>query len=260
MQIIRHFFTSSLCVTFLILASSCAKKPEPQPVKVKPKVTKPTNHYTKRTNPHISLPAGSAKGVSHYSGPSSLPYIALTFDDGPHPTHTPRLLNILKAHNVKATFYVTGQNAARYPHIIRRMVADGHEIGNHTWSHPNLTKLSDNQVKSQIDRSNVAIANAAGVKARTFRPPYAAMTSRQRAGVKAQYGYPIVFWSVDPRDWKDRNASLVTSRILNQTKRGSIILLHDIHASSVAAVPNTINGLLSKGYQFVTVSQLLALK
>ena len=264
--------------TFLLLAgamslplmfSSCAwkkDKDEDETPEVKKQEKKTSgsgytrHNYSHKVNPSVSLSAGSARGVSHYGGSPALPYIALTFDDGPHPTLTPRLLDILKSHNVKATFYVTGQNVARYPGITRRIVAEGHEIGNHTWGHPNLTKLSDAAVRSELDRTNTAIVNAVGVKPRTFRPPYAAMTSRQRAWVNAEYGYPIVFWNVDPRDWKDRNANLVTSRLLSGTRKGSILLLHDIHATSVSAVPQTINGLISKGYQFVTVSQLLSTK
>lgn len=227
-------------------------------VKPIPKVTTPK--YVQRTNPTSNLPTKSAAGVTHRSGSSSLPYVALTFDDGPHPTHTPKLLNTLKRYNVKATFYVTGTNAARYPHLVRRMVAEGHEVGNHTYTHPNLTTLSDAQVRSQIDRSITAISSATGVKPRTFRPPYGALTTRQRLWINSTYGYPIVFWSVDPKDWKDRNASTVTSRLVAGVKNGSILLLHDIHATSVAAVPQTINRILAKGHKFVTVSQLLGAK
>lgn len=265
-------YTPSLSRYFLLTLSSflffsCADKtvvppPPPTPAIIKPPVKKLVKKttYTPKKNPTISLPINPAKGLSHYRGSSSLPYIALTFDDGPHPTHTPKLLNILSQYNVKATFYVTGQNASRYPAIIRRMVAEGHEIGNHTYTHPNLTKLSDAEVRSQLNKSVAAISAAANVKPRTFRPPYAAMTSRQRAWVNAEYGYPIIFWDVDPQDWKDRNASIVTSRLLNRAKNGSILLLHDIHATSIAAVPKTINGLLGKGFKFVTISQLLSSK
>lgn len=256
-----------LLISSAFLLSSCAKKTvietppvviKPAPIKkvVKKPVKKPT--YTPKKNPTVSVPVSSAKGVSHYRGSSSLPYVALTFDDGPHPTHTPRLLSILSKHNVKATFYVTGENASRYPALIRRMVQEGHEIGNHTYTHPNLTKLSDAQIRSQLNKTVAAISSAANVKPRTFRPPYAAMTSRQRAWVKAEYGYPIIFWDVDPMDWKDRNASIVSSRLLSRARNGSILLLHDIHASSVSAVPSTINGLLNKGFKFVTVSQILS--
>ena len=246
-----------------VLVSCAGSKPDPEPAPEEKPSTKPTRsitRYSHQMNPSVNLVAGAASGVSHRSGSSALPYIALTFDDGPHPSHTPRLLNILKSHNVKETFYVTGQNAARYPGIIQRIVAEGHELGNHTWGHPNLTKLSDASVRSELDRCNQAIVNAVGIKPRTFRPPYGALSSRQRVWINQQYGYPIVFWSVDPRDWKDRNASIVSSRLLSQTRNGSILLLHDIHSSSVSAVPQTINGLISKGYQFVTVSQLLATK
>jgi len=244
---------------FVACAGSSGKGGDSEAVKPAVK-SQNSRGYGHRVNPSVSLPVGSAAGVSHYGGSAAYKYLALTFDDGPHAQQTPRLLDILAQHNVKATFYVTGQNASRYPHLIKRIVAEGHEIGNHTYNHPNLTKLSDAQVRSELDRTVSAIVAAAGVKPRTFRAPYAAMTQRQRAWVNAQYGYPIVFWSVDPMDWKDRNASVVSSRLINRAKNGGVLLLHDIHASSVSAVPQTINGLLSKGFQFVTVSQILATK
>lgn len=256
---------SLVVASFLAVSCAGSKKIEEKVVKTAP-VVKPTvrtttkSNYSHRVNPSVNLPAGSAAGVSHYRGSANLPYVALTFDDGPHPSLTAKLLDTLSKHNVKATFYVTGENVSRYPHLIRRMVQEGHEVGNHTYTHPNLTKLSDAQIRSQLDRTVTAIVSAAGIKPRTFRPPYAAMTSRQRAWVNSEYGYPIIFWDVDPQDWKDRNTQIVKSRILNKARKGSILLLHDIHATSVAAVPQTINGLLAKGFKFVTVSQLLASK
>jgi len=246
------------------LLPSCGwkKKKEEKPVitvpKKKPATTTPA--YTRR-NPNVNLASGySGSAVTHSRGNTSLPYIALTFDDGPHPVHTPRLLDILAKHNVKATFYVVGSRVQQYPNIVRRMVAEGHEIGNHTWSHPNLTKLSPAAVRSELDRSRDAIAAIAGVKPRTMRPPYGALTQNQRGWIFGEYGYPTIMWSVDPRDWKDRNAGIVSSRIISQTGKGGIVLVHDIHGTSVSAMPSAINGLLAKGYQFVTVSQLLSTK
>ena len=120
----------------------------------------------------MNLPSQfSAKSVTHSRGLSSQPYVAMTFDDGPHPQNTPRLLDILRTRNIKATFYVIGRNVDRYPHIVRRIVAEGHEIGNHTYTHRKLTTLSNSELLREMRRTEDAIVRAAAVKPRTMRPP-----------------------------------------------------------------------------------------
>jgi peptidoglycan/xylan/chitin deacetylase (PgdA/CDA1 family) len=212
-------------------------------------------------NPNINLPSSfNGKTVTHSRGLSSSPFVAMTFDDGPHPRNTPRLLDILRARNIRATFYVIGRNVDRYPHIVRRIVAEGHEIGNHTYTHRKLTSLSDSEVKKEMRRTQDAIVRAAGVKPRTMRPPYGALYQRQRSSIFSDFGYPTIMWSVDPLDWKRPGASVVKSRIISKTHNGAIILAHDLHAPTVDAMPGTFDGLLSRGYKFITVSQLLAQK
>ena len=187
-------------------------------------------------------------------------YIALTFDDGPHPKNTPRLLDILRARNVKATFYVIGRSVDLYPQVVRRTVAEGHEIGNHTQTHRLLSKLGDDEVRQELSRCRDAISRAAGVQPRTMRPPYGGFLQRQRELAHAEFGYPTILWSVDPLDWKKPGPSVVTSRILSGTTAGGIVLAHDLHSQTVDAMPATIDGLLRRGFRFVTVSQLLAMK
>lgn len=213
-------------------------------------------------NPDINLPSrfGEGIGITHSRGVSNQPYIAMTFDDGPHSTNTPRLLDILRQRNIKATFYVIGKNVDMYPHLTRRIVAEGHEIGNHTYTHRNLKTLSDAQVVGEMRRTRTAIVNATGVQPRTMRPPYGALYQRQREMIMNQFGYPTIMWAVDPRDWQRPGVSVVKSRILSQTSNGSIVLAHDLHAPTVDAMPATLDGLLAKGFRFVTVSQLLAQK
>jgi len=212
-------------------------------------------------NPTMNLPSEfSGATVTHSSGLSGEPYVAMTFDDGPHPRNTPRLLDILRARNIKATFYVIGQNVDRYPGIVRRIVAEGHEIGNHTYTHRKLTALGDSEVGTEMRRTEDAIVRAAGVKPRTMRPPYGALLTRQRGMIFSEFSYPTIMWSVDPNDWKRPGPSVVTSRILSGAHNGAIILAHDLHAPTVDAMPRTFDGLLSRGYQFITVSQLLAQK
>jgi peptidoglycan/xylan/chitin deacetylase (PgdA/CDA1 family) len=187
-------------------------------------------------------------------------YIAMTFDDGPHPQNTPRLLDILRARNIKATFYVIGRNVNLYPQVLRRTVAEGHEIGNHSQTHRLLSKLGDDELRTDLSRCRDAIGRAAGVYPRTMRPPYGGLLQRQRQLVHDEFGYPTILWSVDPLDWKRPGAAVITSRILHHTSAGGIVLAHDLHSQSVDAMPATLNGLLRAGFKFVTVSQLLAMK
>lgn len=213
-------------------------------------------------NPDMAYPSNFSKSgsISFSRVPVDGKFIAMTFDDGPHPQNTPRLLDILRARNIKATFYVIGRNVDLYPQIVRRAVAEGHEIGNHSYTHRLLTKLSDSEVRDDLARCRDAIGRAAGVQPRTLRPPYGGFLQRQREMVHAEFGYPTIMWNVDPLDWKRPGTSVVTSRILSNTTPGSIVLAHDLHGTTVDAMPATLDGLLQRGFQFVTVSQLLAMK
>ena len=187
-------------------------------------------------------------------------YIAITFDDGPHPQNTPRLLDILAARNVKATFYVIGRSVDLHPGVLSRTVAEGHEIGNHSHTHRLLSKLSESEVRLEMQRCHDAVGRAAGVRMRTMRPPYGGLLQSQRELVHQEFGYPTILWSVDPLDWKRPGPSVVTSRILSGTTKGGIVLAHDLHSQTVDAMPATLDGLLRKGFKFVTVSQLIAMK
>ncbi len=186
------------------------------------------------------------------------PYIAITFDDGPHPVLTPKLLDMLKARGIKATFFLIGQNAAEYPDIVKRIAAEGHELGNHSWSHPQLTKLAPDALRDQIAKTANAITDATGHPPTVMRPPYGATTPYITQWIYKEFGTKVIMWSVDPLDWKIRKASHVESVIVSQTRPGSIILAHDIHASTVAAMPETLDKLKAKGFQFLTVSELMA--
>ena len=233
------------------------------PVKVGANTQYHTPAYANQSlrNPNIQLPSSfSGTQVTHTRGPSTHPYVAMTFDDGPHPKNTPRLLDMLRARNIRATFYVIGKNVDRYPEIVRRIVAEGHEIGNHTYTHRNLKSLNAAQVREEMQKTQDAIVRAAGVKPRTMRPPYGSLYTKQRATIFNEFGYPTIMWSVDPNDWKRPGASVVTSRILNGADNGAIILAHDLHAPTVDAMPATFDGLLKRGFQFITVSQMLTLK
>jgi peptidoglycan-N-acetylglucosamine deacetylase len=187
------------------------------------------------------------------------PYIALTFDDGPHKTLTPKLLDLLAAHHMKATFFVVGQNAADHPDILRRAAGEGHEIANHSWSHPNLGKLSDEAVRRELQKTDDAIFAAIGKHPTLMRPPYGSLTARQKRWIHDDFGYRIIIWDVDPLDWKRPGPTVVCNRILKETRPGSIVLAHDIHPPTIEAMPATFDQLDRKGFKSVTVSELLAM-
>jgi peptidoglycan/xylan/chitin deacetylase (PgdA/CDA1 family) len=185
------------------------------------------------------------------------PYIAITFDDGPSATLTPKLLDLLAAHHIKATFFVIGENVANYPKIVERAAREGHEIANHSWSHPNFGKMSDEGVRRQLWRTDDAIKNVTGVRPALLRPPYGSITARQKHWIHDEFGYQIILWDVDPYDWKRPGPSVVSNRILKETRSGSIVLSHDIHPGTIEAMPSTFDQLAAKGFKFVTVSELV---
>lgn len=189
------------------------------------------------------------------------PVIAITFDDGPHAEFTPRLLDILKERNIKATFFLVGRNVVTYPEIVKRMVEEGHEVASHTWSHPLLTGQSATGVQSQLTRTHDAIVKACGVAPLLYRPPYGAARLTQRRAIQEKYGYSTILWDVDPQDWQSpRTVQKVYDRVLARTREGSIVLLHDIHGSTVDAMPATLDALIERGLKMVTVSQLINLE
>ncbi len=189
--------------------------------------------------------------------PTAQPYVAMTFDDGPHPRLTPQLLDMLRARGIRATFYVIGRNAARYPQILQRMVEEGHEIGNHTWSHPSLHGHSDGSVLNQIDCTNRAVYEAVGRPPVTMRPPYGNLYDRQRLMLHQARAMPTVLWSVDTLDWQRPGSSVVSQRVVNGSHPGGVILAHDIHTATVRAMPAALDGVTGRGFRFVTVSELI---
>jgi len=187
------------------------------------------------------------------------PYIAMTFDDGPSGPNTPRLLDLAAKKHIKLTFFLIGENAAHYPQLVQRELAEGHQVCNHSYTHPDLARMSDSAVRSEIQKTQDAIINASGYKPILMRPPYGAMTARQRLWVSNEFGFKIILWDVDPLDWKRPGSSVVAQRIISGVRPGSIILSHDIHSGTVDAMPQVFDTLLAKGYKFVTVSELLAM-
>src|SRR5207302_1984092 len=188
------------------------------------------------------------------------PYVAMTFDDGPSVKLTPKLLDLLAAHHIKATFFLIGQNVAENPDIVAREVREGHEVANHSWSHPNLAKMSDDGVRDQLHKTEDAIRSASGNRPTLLRPPYGNISARQKKWINQEFGYKIILWDVDPLDWKRPGSSVVCNRIVKMTRAGSIILAHDIHPGTIDAMSCVLDQLQAKGLKFVTVSELIGME
>lgn len=193
--------------------------------------------------------------ISRVSVPDKL--VALTFDDGPHGVLTPRILDVLDRYGVKGTFFVLGKNVSLYPQVVKRASKAGHEIANHSWSHPKLTALSYDRVRSELSRTNEAICRATGKYPALMRPPYGAMNSSLLHSIYSTFGTPVVMWDVDTNDWRKPGVQTVINRAVNGAKPGSVILVHDIHASTADAVEGIVRGLQARGFRLVTVSELL---
>ncbi|HUS26257.1 MAG TPA: polysaccharide deacetylase family protein [Nevskiaceae bacterium] len=172
--------------------------------------------------------------------------VRLTFDDGPG-AHTEQVLDILSRYNVHATFYVIGRNVQRYPTTMQRIVREGHQVGNHSFSHADLSRLSRTGIMQELTNTQQAIQAACGVTPTAFRPPYGALNQTVRE-VASSMGMSIDLWSVDPRDWAQPGSSVITQRVLGADSAGSVILLHVLYQQTIDALPAIIEGIRAQGY------------
>lgn len=195
--------------------------------------------------------------VSRVSVPGK--YVALTFDDGPSASLTPRVLDILRRNEARGTFFVLGKNAVRNQSVLARATAEGNEIAVHTWDHPQLTSCGTQAIRSQIERTMSVVEQATGRKPALMRPPYGATNGGIVNMLFRDYGLTSVLWDVDTNDWRHPGVSVVVDRAVGNARPGSIILVHDIHASTVDAVEGIVTGLQARGFKLVTVSELLTL-
>lgn len=198
-------------------------------------------------------------------GPQTVKQVALTFDDGPDETWTPRVLDTLKKFQVKATFFLVGQRIEANIEVAKRIVKEGHVAGNHTYDHPKLPTLTPAQVSSEITRTSDVIKRVTGVKPAFFRPPYGALTVPVVEEIR-KLGYKIIFWDVDSLDWSGLTGPQVAANILAHAKKGSIILQHSAGGKgesledTIQALPYVITTLENEGFQFKTVPDLLGIK
>lgn len=186
--------------------------------------------------------------------------IALTFDDGPHPVKTPKILALLEKHGVRATFFVVGTNAEYYPEIVAKEAAGGHEIANHSYTHPRLSKLTEAEIKDEIRKSDEAIKKAAGISPKLFRPPEGAY-SEEIVNIASALGKETIIWTVDTLDWAKSPRDTIVENVKENVTFGSIILFHDCTRDgtfTLEALEILIPYLKAQGYEFVTVSELIA--
>ncbi|MBR8743098.1 polysaccharide deacetylase family protein [Nocardiopsis sp. MG754419] len=186
---------------------------------------------------------------------AELKCVALTFDDGPG-EHTEALLDMLADYEAKATFYVLGSLVGEFPEVVERTAAEGHEVGNHTWKHDDLAGMSAEGVREDLARTDEAIEAVTGEAPVTMRPPYGSLN----ATVRSATGHPLILWDVDTMDWQSRDTKAVAGHALSESQAGSVVLFHDIHKSSVDAIPEVLDGLHRQGYHFVTVKDLFGLQ
>ena len=192
--------------------------------------------------------------------------VALTFDDGPSDIWTPKILDELKKSGVKATFFMLGEHVEKYPQVARRVALEGHEIGNHTYSHGALLYYDKNELKETIKKAEVIIKKATGVTTKYFRPPKAWLSRREKKKIK-EMGYEIILWSLNSKDWVNFDDKYIIKYISHNVRPGDIILFHDSGGffakeggnrwETVLAVPRLIEKLKEKGYRFVTITELL---
>lgn len=204
-------------------------------------------------------------GTFYLRGNGNTTKIALTFDDGPNPTYTPKVLDVLKNHNVPATFFVMGSRAERNPDIIRRIISEGHTLANHTWTHPDLRKLSKEQIISEIQRTEEVLFRITGRRTALVRPPYGGV-SRDVIENLRDMNYKIINWDVDSVDWSSQDVDQILINTLPSVRDESILLFHDgggdghSRKGTVDVLPELIFTLRMNGYEFVTVNELLKIQ
>lgn len=205
--------------------------------------------------PPLTL-ASCTEIIANFKAPEADKYVALTFDDGPHLTRTPEILDILKKEKIHATFFVIGNRAKTYPDIVTREANEGNEVGNHTWAHKSLTKQSRVNALRDLKKTSELISALTHKPCNFVRPPYG-HTNKSVKNLLHSQGWYQVMWDSDSRDWEDKNPQHILWRVMNSIKPGCIILFHDIHPGAAKALPTIIKAYKANGYKFVTMSEML---
>lgn len=179
--------------------------------------------------------------------------VALTFDDGPSTAYTMKILDLLEKYDAHATFFVVGNRVSAGADILKKEIAQGCEIGNHSWNHPNLGKMKIKQVNKNLEKTNRLVKKLTGYRIKLVRPPFGSISNAMRKKLK----YPMILWNVDTLDWKSKNPKAVLKQVKKQVRDGSIILVHDIHGSTAEAMKTVLPWLIEHDYDILTVSELM---
>ena len=231
-------------------------RPAADPAASQQLIVSPPEHRIPNANKVAGVSSGSQSTAIQTPKPpdcKAQPCIALSFDDGPSAKNTPAVLDILEQEKVTASFFLIGRNVPGNEALVKRMVASGFEIGNHTWDHKDLSKLTDDQIKQEILSTQAAIVQAGGPLPTYFRPPYGSADARVRAAA----GLKTILWNEDPRDWDTSDPSQLVAAILASAKPGGVVDMHDIQSVTTVALRPAILALKQKGFQFVTISALM---
>ncbi len=198
----------------------------------------------------------------YYKNENSYMKIALTFDDGPHPRYTGQILDVLEEYDIKATFFVVGVNAKNYPDSLIDVIKKGHEIGNHTYSHPHVSGLNTYTLTDEVEKCESTIYGLTDYKTKLFRPPEGMIDADVRTVLRS-LDYKVIMWDIDTRDWAHEPPEKIAENVISNIASGDIILMHDYighNSPTVEAIKIFIPALLEKGYKFVVVSELIGLE
>lgn len=212
--------------------------------------------YFEKTDPVKEVSGDTARTAADVTAEDNImstKKIALTFDDGPHPTYTPMLLDGLKERGIHATFFLLGQSAQNYPDLVRRMQDEGHLIGNHTFYHTDLKNADAVMINREVVKTNEVIEKITGEAPQYIRPPFGSHNDN----LEEMTGMPVVLWTVDPLDWCCEDAATIVRRIEENIQDNAIILMHDSYKPSVMAALTVVDELQKQGYEFVTVDEIL---
>ncbi len=209
----------------------------------------------------ISAPINDTDADIYRKKENNYKKIALTFDDGPHPKFTPQILEILSEYNIKATFFVVGINAKNYPDTMKKVLDEGHEIENHTYTHPHVNNIDFGVLKREVEYCESEIYEQTDHKTKLFRPPEGLIDDEIIAMIK-DLDYKVILWDIDTRDWAHTSPEDISNMVVNNIKSGDIILMHDyigVNSPTPEALKLFLPILIERGYRFVTVNELIGL-
>ncbi|MED1791973.1 polysaccharide deacetylase family protein [Brevibacillus nitrificans] len=203
------------------------------------------------------------RGEIVWEVPTNTKVMALTFDDGPDPEYTLQIAELLKQYNAKGTFFVVGSRAQAFPEVVRQLASEQHELANHTYSHPDVRRISSERLQTEMEKTQEAIFQSTGIRPQLFRPP-GGYYSDAVVNIAKKAGFLVVMWSwhQDTRDWSDPGVQKIVNKVLNNARNGDIVLFHDYggdRKQTVQALRKILPELHKQGYQFVTVSEMMRL-